>query len=116
MYVFLDERSDIQLEHIASTHELIQGNKSQTMYLIFTQRGHKVLTTRGVLMLPGLQVRDTSPQPRVTTGRHSQSYQLSPAHLNPLLCVNHTHCSHQHHHQRHQTLGRHCAIVIAPRS
>lgn len=75
----------------------------------------KVLTVGGVLMLPMCNVRDASPQPRVTARRHGQTYQLSPTHLNPLLCLDHAHCSHQHHHQRHQTLsGRHCAIVIAP--
>lgn len=56
-------------------------------------------------MLPQLHVRDASPQPRVTTGRDGQTYQVSPAHLNPLLCMSHTHRSHQHHHQRHQTLS-----------
>lgn len=67
-------------------------------------------------MLPQMYVRDASPQPRVTTVRHGQTNQVSPTQLDPLLCMNHTQSSHQHHHQRHQTLSRrHCKTVSDPR-
>lgn len=58
------------------------------------------LTVRSVLMLPTFHILDAPPEPRVTTGGDGQADQISPTHFNPLLCVNHTHCSHKYQHQR----------------
>lgn len=62
-------------------------------------------------MLLQFYIQDASPKPRVSAGRDCQTYQLSPTHLNPLLRLNRTHCSHENHHQRQQTLSsRHCRM------
>lgn len=52
-----------------------------------------------------LCIGEAPPVPWVPTVWHGQADEVSPTHLDPLLCMNRTHCSHQDHEDTHQTAG-----------